>query len=89
MEENEELLSTEEQPTEQPPTEEIPTDELPAEGLPDDFTNYVTEDESTLMGTVFKVVFGDVDVMIFFVAAMIITTLLIISVDFMRWKGRE
>lgn len=88
MEENEELLPSEEQPTEQPP-EETPTDELPAEGLPDDFTNYVAEDERSLMGTVFEVVFGDVDVMIFFVAAMIITTLLIISVDFMRWKGRD
>lgn len=46
-------------------------------------------DASTLMGTVLHYVFGNVDVMVFLVTVMILTTLLIISTDFMRWKGRD
>ncbi|MGF0472481.1 hypothetical protein ACQQ6W_23295 [Lysinibacillus fusiformis] len=59
---------------------------------PDDVTNFLVDgvtDDRTLMGTMFHYVFGNVDVTVFIVSIMILTTVLIIATDFMRWKGRE
>jgi len=58
----------------------------------DDVTNFIVDgvtDDRTLMGTMLHYVFGNVDVMVFIVSIMILTTVLIITTDFMRWKGRE
>jgi len=71
-------------PTEKP--DQTITDDLP---IPEDVTNFVGTDDSTLMGTVLQYVFGNVDVMVFIVSVMVLVTILIISTDFMRWKGRE
>lgn len=71
-------------PTETP--NQTITDDLP---IPEDVTNFVGTDDSSLMGTVLQYVFGNVDVMVFIVSVMVLVTILIISTDFMRWKGRE
>jgi len=71
-------------PTETP--NQTINDDLPN---PEDVTNFVGTDDSTLMGTVLQYVFGNVDVMVFIVSIMVLVTILIISTDFMRWKGRE
>lgn len=71
--------------------EEITPPEMPTT----DITNYMNEqtvevmsDNRTLMGTVLQTVFGNFEVMVFIVSVMVLVTLLIISTDFMRWKGR-
>lgn len=46
-------------------------------------------DDRTLMGTVLHYAFGDFDVMVLIVSIMVLSTVLIITTDFMRWKGRE
>lgn len=68
---------------------ETPIDDLTT--TPDDFTNFVEEivDDRTLMGTALHYVFGNFEVMVFIVSVMVLVTLLIISTDFMRWKGRD
>lgn len=74
--------------------EEITPTETP--DLPEDVTTLIDPelveevvDDRTLMGTVLHYVFGNVDVMVFMISVMLLVTLLIISTDFMRWKGRE
>lgn len=75
--------------------EEITTTKMPDQTITDDLpisedvTNFVGTDDSTLMGTVLQYVFGNVDVMVFIVSMMVLVTLLIISTDYMRWKGRD
>lgn len=67
----------------------------PAETPTPDITNIdgqvieVVSDNRTLMGTVLQTVFGNQEIMVFIVSVMVLVTLLIISTDFMRWKGRE
>lgn len=68
----------------------------PTETPTPDITNYidgqmveVVSDNRTLMGTMLHYVFGNVDVMVFIVSIMMLATVLIITTDFMRWKGRE
>lgn len=71
------------------PIEVLPTDDLPPI---DDVTNVIVEeiiDNRTLMGTVLHYVFGNLEVMVFILSVMVMVTILIISTDFMRWKGRE
>jgi len=71
--------------------EEItPTDQT--ELAPPDVVNVIVNnvpDDRTLMGTVLHYVFGNLEVMVFIVSMMVLVTLLIISTDFMRWKGRD
>lgn len=71
--------------------EEItPTDQT--ELAPPDVVNVIVNnvpDDRTLMGTVLHYVFGNLEVMVFIVSVMVLVTLLIISTDFMRWKGRD
>lgn len=58
----------------------------------EDVTNFIVSDVAdnrTLMGTVLHYVFGNLEVMVFIVSVMVLVTLLIISTDFMRWKGRD
>lgn len=68
---------------------------IPAETPTPDITNIdgqvieVVSDNRTLMGTVLQTVFGNQEIMVFIVSVMVLVTLLIISTDFMRWKGRE
>lgn len=78
------------------PTEptETPSLDYPSEDIPpaEDITNFVIDgvsDDRTLMGTVLQTVFGNQEIMVFLVTVMVLVTLLIISTDFMRWKGRE
>lgn len=78
------------------PTEptETPSLDYPSEDIPpaEDITNFVIDgvsDDRTLMGTVMQTVFGNQEIMVFLVTVMVLVTLLIISTDFMRWKGRE
>lgn len=67
--------------------EEItPTDDLLT---PPDVINFDVADDRTMMGTMLHYVFGNNDVMVFIVSVMILVTVLIITTDFMRWKGRE
>lgn len=65
----------------------------PIETLPvDDVTNFIVDDiadNRSLMGTVLQYVFGNLEIMVFIVSVMVFVTLLIITTDFMRWKGRE
>ena len=92
MEEETIPTETTDQPTEddKPTVDDLPTtDDLP---ITDDFTDYVdldVTDDRSLMGTVLQYVFGNVDVMVLIVSVMVLVTILIISTDFMRWKGRE
>ncbi|MFJ8462248.1 hypothetical protein ACIQ57_24560 [Lysinibacillus xylanilyticus] len=74
-------------PTETPTPEEMPVS---------DITNYMDEqivevvsDNQSLVGTVLQNVFGNQEIMVFIVSVMVLVTLLIISTDFMRWKGRD
>lgn len=79
--------------------EEITTTETPTpeETITPDVTNYIDEqqivevvsDNRSLIGTVLQTVFGNQEVMVFIVSVMVLVTLLIISTDFMRWKGRD
>lgn len=76
--------------------EEITPTETPTDPIdltpPDNITNFIVDgvqDDRTLIGTVLHYVFGNFDVMVFIVSVMVLVTLLIISTDFMRWKGRE
>jgi len=46
-------------------------------------------DKRTLIGTTLNYVFGNFEVMVFIVSIMVLTAVLIITTDFMRWKGRE
>lgn len=79
--------------------EEITPDEITPDDLPpsdlipvDDATTFIVEeivDNRTLMGTLLNYVFGNLQVTMFIVSVMILVTLLIISTDFMRWKGRD
>jgi|GEM_PF-3136122 len=69
---------------------------IPTEIPESDITNYidgqmveVVSDNRTLVGTMLQTVFGNEEVMVFIVTVMVLVTLLIISTDFMRWKGRE
>ncbi|MEA0565507.1 hypothetical protein [Lysinibacillus irui] len=69
---------------------ETPTDQTTDLAPLDDVTNYIdVTDDRTLIGTMLHYVFGNVDVMVFIVSTMVLVTLLIISTDFMRWKGRD
>lgn len=67
--------------------EEIKPPEMPTTDITK--TVEVMSDNRTLMGTVLQNVFGNYEVMLFIVSVMVLVTLLIISTDFMRWKGRE
>lgn len=84
---DEEITPTE--PTETPSLD-YPSDDMPpAEGITELITTDVIPDDRTLMGTVLQTVFGNHEIMVFLVTVMVLVTLLLISTDFMRWKGRE